>query len=536
MIQNRTLRIALYTLLPGILFWLAWPPRDLFFLSFIALVPLLLLEKETHNTRRSGWMMYAALLFWNIILSWWVYYAEAPNSVTHSLLITFVMMAANAAVMYLPWWGYRKARKILGDGKALLVFVMLWLAFEHLHLNWQITWPWFTLGNIFAKHNEVVQWYEITGTLGGSLWVLWANVLIFKTVTSESKKWTTWLKPALVIIVPMLISIPFYFSAFERFFMYESDEYETILVQPNIDPNLKWEDGQKVSNLKKMLAMAEKEITPNTEYVVMPETAVVEYVDEDQMDNFESVRLLKAFAKKHPQIHIITGISTYNWYDKGEKMQPTARETNGQYYESYNTAMEVSPSGETDLYHKMKLVPGAEKMPYPEVLSFLKFLQLDLGGISGSLGRDPYPKNFDAGDKPDVAPLICYESVFPGHVADFTRRGAEILLIITNDGWWRDTDGYKQHMYYACLRAIENRREVLRSANTGISCRIDALGQIQERTEWWIPTVLKVNATKQTRLTFFSRYGDYIGRFASFIGIFFLIGMFVKSITLPKKE
>jgi apolipoprotein N-acyltransferase len=172
--------------LPGILFWLAWPPRDLFFLSFIALVPLLLLEKETHNTRRSGWMMYAALLFWNIILSWWVYYAEAPNSVTHSLLITFVMMAANAAVMYLPWWGYRKARKILGDGKALLVFVMLWLAFEHLHLNWQITWPWFTLGNIFAKHNEVVQWYEITGTLGGSLWVLWANVLVFKTIVLKS--------------------------------------------------------------------------------------------------------------------------------------------------------------------------------------------------------------------------------------------------------------------------------------------------------------------------------------------------------------
>ena len=188
MIQNRKLRIVLYALMPGILFWLAWPPRYLFFLGFIAFVPLLLLEKEMHNTRRSGWMIYAALLFWNIILSWWVYYAEAPNSLTHSLLITFVMMAANAAVMYLPWWGYRKARKILGDGKALLVFVMLWLAFEHLHLNWQITWPWFTLGNIFAKHNEVVQWYEITGTLGGSLWVLWANVLIFKAVTSESKK------------------------------------------------------------------------------------------------------------------------------------------------------------------------------------------------------------------------------------------------------------------------------------------------------------------------------------------------------------
>jgi apolipoprotein N-acyltransferase len=437
------------------------------------------------------------------------------------------MMAANAAVMYLPWWGYRKARKTMSDSKALFVFIMLWLAFEYLHLNWQITWPWFTLGNIFAKHNEVVQWYEITGTLGGSLWVLWANVLVFKTIVLTEKKWTAWIKPALVVLVPMLISVPFYVASINSQTL-EKEGYETILVQPNIDPNLKWQDDQRVSNLEKMLAMAEKEITPNTEYVVMPETAVVEYVDEDQMDNFESVRILKAFAKKHPQIHIITGISTYNWYAEGEKMQPTAREAQGQYYESYNTAMEVGPSGKTDLYHKIKLVPGAEKMPYPKVLSFLNFLALDLGGISGSLGKDPYPKNFDAGDKPDVAPLICYESVFPGHVADFTRRGAEILLVLTNDGWWQDTDGYKQHMYYACLRAIENRREVLRSANTGITCRIDQSGTIQERTKWWEPTVLKVVAYKNTELTFYSRFGDYIGRLASFIGVFFLLGMFVK--------
>ncbi len=198
--------------------------------------------------------------------------------------------------------------------------------------------------------------------------------------------------------------------------------------------------------------------------------------------------------------------------------------------------MEINPKGDLDLYHKNKLVPGAEKMPYPEVSNFLSFLALDLGGISGSFGRDLEPKIFNAGDNPDVAPLICYESVFPEYVAQFTRKGAEILLVITNDGWWRDTDGYKQHMYYACLRAIENRREVLRSANTGITCRIDKVGNIQERTEWWESTVLKVWPNNYEELTFYTKYGDYIGRLGSFIGIFFLIGMLVKSTTLPKKE
>jgi len=538
MIQNRKLRITLYTMLPGILFWLAWPPRDLFFLSFIALVPLLLLEKETNGKRGGGWLMYASLLFWNFTISWWVFYAEYDEGgLISALIITGFMMVANAWLMYIPWWAYSKARKIFDDGKALLVLATLWLSYEYLHLNWQITWPWFTLGNIFAKHNYVVQWYEITGALGGSVWVLMANIYFFTALQKE--KWTKWIKPALILVVPMLISIPFLVShtldyssdADKRF-----DQPETLLVQPNINPHKKFEEGLEVANLKKMLAMVESEVTANTRYIVMPETAVVEYIDEDNPTRFESIRLLQAFTKSHPQVHIITGASTYNWYDAGEEMSPTARESNGQYYESYNTAMEVNPQGHLDLYHKNKLVPGAEKMPYPKVSNSLNFLALDLGGISGSLGRDLEPKVFDVGDNPDVAPLICYESVFPEYVAQFTRKGAEILLVITNDGWWRDTDGYKQHMYYACLRAIENRREVLRSANTGITCRIDKVGNIQERTEWWEPTVLKVWPNIYKELTFYTKYGDYIGRLGSFIGIFFLIGMLVKSITLPKKK
>lgn len=515
--KNRQLKLALLTVLPAILFWLAWPPRDLFFLSFVAFVPLFMLEKETKDIKYGAWLIYLSLLLWNAAISWWVWNAEAISSI--------VMMTANAGLMYLPWLAYRKAKKTLSPSRAFLVFISLWLSYEYLHFNWQITWPWFALGNIFAKHNEVVQWYEITGTMGGSLWVLMANTLIFSTI-QKAKKWTQWIKPALVVIVPMLISVPFY--QWNKPFI-TGPGYETLLVQPNVDPYLKFDESTKVSNLVKMLEMAEKQIMPQTKYVIMPETAVVEYVDEDAMDQFESIRVLKSFVEKHPQIHLVTGISTYNFYAKGEPMTESARQTeNGLYYESYNTALEMDGKGEIELYHKGKLVPGAEKMPYPFLFGFLEYFALDFGGISGSLGTDPEPTVFNAGDKPDLAPLICYESVFPGHVAEFIRKGAEILLVITNDGWWKDTDGYKQHMYYACLRAIENRREVLRSANTGITCRIDALGRIQERTEWWEPTVLKVNANHYTNLTFYSQYGDYIGRLASFIGVFFVLGMFVK--------
>jgi len=529
MIQNRKIKLTILTLLPGLLFWLAWPPRDFFFLSFLAFVPLLILEKETNGIKRSGWLIYASLLFWNIMVSWWVGHADFYSSL--------FMLAANSWLMYLPWWGYRKARKIFGDNKAMWVLASLWISFEYLHLTWEITWPWFTLGNIFAKHNAVVQWYEVTGTLGGSVWVLAANISFYLALQKE--KWTKWIKPSLVVFIPIFISIPFYIAndldyslnANKRF-----DQAEALLVQPNIDPYLKFVPGEEVKNLNAMLSMVDKAITPKTSYVVLPETAVVEYVDEDNPTRFQSIDILQNFTKKHPQIHLITGISTHNWYDPGEKMQATARESGGQFYESYNTAMEVDSAGKLDFYHKSKLVPGAERMPYPTLFQFLNGLALDLGGITGSLGVDPEPKAFKAGNQPDIAPLICYESVFPGFVAGFTRKGAKILVVITNDGWWRNTDGYKQHMYYACLRAIENRREVLRSANTGISCRIDKLGRIQEHTEWWEPVVLSVKVNPFNNLTFFARHGDYIGRFGSFIGLFFLLGMFVKTRTKKVKS
>jgi apolipoprotein N-acyltransferase len=519
MIQNRKLRISLLTALPAVLFWLAWPPRDLFFLGFIAFVPLFYLERETTQIKKSGWLIYLSLLLWNIVISWWVWNAQSTASI--------FMMVANAGLMYIPWLVYRKSRRSFGDGKALFVFITVWLSFEYLHLNWDITWPWFMLGNIFAKHNDVVQWYEITGAMGGSLWILVCNVLLFQASLSVLNNKRAFSKPALMLLVPVIISYGFKFLATD-ISCHVDETFETLIVQPNIDPYLKFNKGEEVKNLQTMLDMVEQEVSDSTRYIIMPETAVVEYIDEDYPTQFRSIQLLKRFVKKHPSAHIITGVSTYNFYDKGEKTSSTARESNGRYYESYNTALEVSPDGSLDFYHKSKLVPGAEKMPYPQLFSFLEKFALDLGGVNGSLGSDKEAKVFSAGENPALAPLICYESVFPGYVSEFARKGAEILLVITNDGWWKDTDGYKQHMYYACLRAIEQRKEVLRSANTGISCRIDRLGKIHERTEWWQPTVLKVNTKNQAKTTFYAQYGDYIGRFGSFIGVFFILGLFVK--------
>lgn len=514
---SKNLQLAILAITSGVMFYLAWPPKSLFFLAFFAFVPLFIVEEETSKSKGYGWFIFLGLFVWNVLTTWWVWYASIGGSI--------FMFFFNSSMMLLPWLAYRKTKKAFGLDKALLAFICLWLAFEYLHLNWQITWPWLTLGNVFAKHNSIIQWYEYTGAMGGTLWVLLINVFAF--LAYKKRNWISIAKPAAILIIPIIIS--FIIRDYRSKEANNAEPLETLIIQPNVDPYKKFDQGEEVKNLRAMLTLVDEKITPNTKYILMPETAIVEYIDEDNPLAFESMYLLKKFTQNHPQTHIITGASTYNFYGRFEKPEPTARMAdNGMYYESYNTALEIDSAGSIDYYHKSKLVPGVEKMPYPKLFGFLEYFSLDMGGIAGSLGSDKEPKVFDASYKPEIAPLICYESVFPGFVAGFVRSGADILAIITNDGWWRDTDGYKQHMYYATLRAIENRREVIRSANTGVSGHINTLGEITTKTDWWKAEALKVQTKPSDISTFYSRQGDFLGRYASFIGLFMFFGAFIK--------
>ena len=179
-----------------------------------------------------------------------------------------------------------------------------------------------------------------------------------------------------------------------------------------------------------------------------------------------------------------------------------------------------------DLYHKSKLVPGVEKMPYPKIFGFLEKLTINLGGTSGSLGEQKEASVFKVNDSLTIAPIICYESVFGEYLGNFVNKGADLMVIMTNDGWWGTSNGYKQHVNYAVLRAIELRKFIVRAANTGISCFIDPSGQIIQQTPFWVSTSSKHKLQITKQQTFYAKNGDFIGRiglFASVIFIFLLI-------------
>jgi len=227
--------------------------------------------------------------------------------------------------------------------------------------------------------------------------------------------------------------------------------------------------------LDDFIALAKTELSQETELLLGPETALIEEIWENRIEATYSVRAFRELQKEFPNLNILVGASTYKMFSHGEQKTATAREIRNEniFYDAYNSAVFIPDSGKVLVYHKTKLVPGVEKMPYPNVFDKLAALAVDLGGVSGSLGSENNVHQFVLEDK-IITPLICYESIY----GDLKKGKTNLIAIITNDGWWKNTAGYRQHFAYARLRAIEQRKTIIRSANTGISGVIDTKGEI----------------------------------------------------------
>ena len=185
-------------------------------------------------------------------------------------------------------------------------------------------------------------------------------------------------------------------------------------------------------------------------------------------------------------------------------------ERGGLYYDSFNAAIQIENSARVAFYHKSLLVPGVEQLPFASILSFFKPVFAAFGGTTGGYGRQEQPSVFYAQSGMGVSPVICYESIWGDYVAKSVRQGASFIAIITNDGWWGNTSGKDQHLAYAKLRAIENRRWVARSANTGISAFINQRGDVVQQSQWWTATALKADINLNEEQTFYTRSGDLI--------------------------
>jgi apolipoprotein N-acyltransferase len=330
----------------------------------------------------------------------------------------------------------------------------------------------------------------------------------------------------LVLFGPWLFSRSVYNSYQEK-----ENPLNVVIVQPNIDPYNEAYDVQAENNkLQKFTQLADSKIKKNTDLVIGPETVFERYPDwnVDRLESNFQFRQLTNWIWNHPNAEVIFGTSASKIYPNAESASLTARQSNEVYYDVFNSAVFLNRSGTGDVYHKSILVPGVEKMPFRKYMGFLKDFVFDLGGTTGSLGRQDEPSNFILKNNEKVAPVICYESVFGEYLTRYVNKGASLIVIITNDGWWRNTPGYKQHLSFARLRAIETRRSVARSANTGISCFINQRGDISQPTAWWKEAAIEGAVNLNDEITFYVRYGDFIARVAMFMAVLILLFLIVK--------
>jgi apolipoprotein N-acyltransferase len=524
------LRLFLLSFLSAALLSAAWPPWGFPPLLFIAVIPLFYIQHIISNDNRlraRHLFMYGYITFllWNFATTWWVWNASAGGAclaiLTNALLMTFVYLI------------FHKVKRALPERLGTFVFIPLWIAFEYLHHDWDLSWPWLTLGNAFAGNYKLVQWYDITGTFGGSFWALAVNVLIFEILKHRN----TLLRPVVIrlsyiITTIVLLVLPTILSLVE-YQRYENENKKNsinvVVVQPNVDPYKKFDLDYRETT-EKMLVLAASKIDSTTDYLVFPETSLVESIWETEFEHTWTINRLRQFLKNYPRLKIVSGANTGYEYKQGEERSPTARkfEHDEIWFEAYNTAIQVDCTKTIQVYHKSKLVPGVEKMPFPHLLGFLENYAIKLGGTSGSLGMQEERTVFKSPDeKEKIAPVICYESIYGDYVGQYIRNGAQFIFIVTNDGWWGDTPGYKQHLAYGRLRAIETRKSIARSANTGISCFINERGDIEQPQPWDTAVAIKATLSSEEGMTFYTLHGDLIAKLMLWLsGVAILYSLF----------
>ncbi len=304
-----------------------------------------------------------------------------------------------------------------------------------------------------------------------------------------------------------------------------------LIIQPDIDPYTEKFTIPFDDQLSKVIGMAAQSVTDNTSWIVTPETTVDDPVNLDSLNANKYVRMIRKLLYKYPAAAFVTGMVSYKLYP-GQSEAPTksAWETDqpGTYFDHFNTAFRIDTGTDVEVYHKSKLVPGIEMQFINGPGRLISRILPYLGGTKWGYGMQKERTCFDhISTRQKIAPIICYESVFGSYVTGYVKNGAEALFIITNDGWWKNTNGYNQHLDYASLRAIETRRPVVRAANTGVSCIIDIRGKRTAETDWWSPATIRGEFVPETRITPYVKYGDYLLRIAALTSIIIVLSTFV---------
>ena len=387
--------------------------------ALFAFIPLLCFADlcTEGKVRRKGWWVYLAFLLFNTATTFWINWISVPGAL--------FAIGLNSLQMWAIFMLFLWSRKYFKGGLSYLFLITMWIAWERVYQDIEISWPWLILGNSLATSPKLAQWYEYTGFLGGTLWIWLSNIFLYESYRHFGRpgdkyalrqRFALVLISMLTIVVPIAISLVIYKDYKET-----ENPREVVLVQPNIDSYTEKHGGlsQDVQDAG-MLALVRGQITDSTDFVITPETYTFQFNLDTPETNVTYNSILE-LLKEYPNTDFLLGAITYRLFPTKALAPYNASPIGSQWYCAYNTAMMIDTTGIRNFYHKSKLVPAVEIIPYQRYLGFLgKVFEL-FGGSMSSYGVSDDVNNLTAKDGTKVGAMICYESIY----GEYYRRTAK---------------------------------------------------------------------------------------------------------------
>lgn len=503
--QRKNIRKELLLgLLSGVMIGISYPPIPLPYLVFVAFVPYFFVIQKREGLADINRFTYFTMFIYNLVTLYWVG-GWLPNSDPFLMIAGTTLLFFNPLVFLIPSTLYYFTKKYVNKNLALFLFPLFWITFEFAYSLTDFNFPWLTLGNSLSYFTNYIQIADIVGVYGLSALILFANVFVYR-FKKDLLPGRGINKTALAIF-SVIIIIPIIYGNYEIVsFSSKDGNVKVGLIQPNIDPNEKWKDGNLNDKIDFYFELSQKAIDDGAKIIIWPETALPVYLLAGGYEN--EVERIRDFVDTN-NISILTGMPDATFYYNVDEAPADAKPSSSGkvVYTSYNSILLFnSNSREVQKYGKMKLVPFGEKVPLVNSLPFLgEWIKWNVGMSGWNTGLDTTIFKVKSGMKEiKVGGIVCIESIYPIFTSVFVEKGAQFIAVVTNDSWYGDTSGPYQHKEISVIRAVENKRSVVRAANGGISCLIDPLGRTLSETSMYTRDYLVVDVSLNNKLTFYT--------------------------------
>lgn len=508
----KTLLHYLPACISGTLLVLCFPTIDLYGLAWIALVPFLLSLYDKHPKQAfTIGILFGVTYFFGTL--YWIY-----HSVNHYGGVSFVASIVTVLLLCLYLSLYTGTFAFLFSlaikttrFPALFIAPVFWVVLEFLRSYIFTGFPWSSIGYTQYQFLPAIQFTDITGIYGISFFVVSVNgaiadIFLIRRRIRDMPLFPMYHSVIGLSVLCVFIVFAFVYGHWRLGQVRPGNPLRASIVQGNIEQDKKWEHSYQNAVIETYKNLSLEAASSSPSLIVWPETSVPFFFNTD-MQYSEHL------------IHFQRSLNTYLLFGS-----VLVKEQKGEQVLLSNSAILLDRDGMTSyVYDKIHLVPFGEYIPFRKVLFFIDKLVV---GIGDYIHGDQYVR----AETPfgGFAPLICYEIIFPGLVRKFYSKGGDFIVNITNDAWFGRTHGPYQHFSMAVFRAIENRKPVVRAANTGLSGFIDSNGRILSQTNIFQKTVLTQDIRTDVTKSFYTKYGDLFSYVCIVCSVILMANLFGK--------